>query len=122
MTIHQTRRQFVQRTGASALALSSLGAILQACGGSDSGEQLSEGTVTLWSDVTEAEQKRYFEQNVVAPFQRENPGVKVDLIFQNPDELGRQVRLALQAEEAPDVIPTLGPAFVPELAEAGFLA
>jgi raffinose/stachyose/melibiose transport system substrate-binding protein len=115
-----TRRQFVQRAGASAFALSSLGAVLSACGSSES--QLDGGSVTLWSDVSEAAAKEYFRKEVLAPFERDHKDYTVDVTYQNPEELERQIRLALQAEEAPDVIPTNGPAFVPELAEAGFLA
>ncbi len=122
MRTGQTRREFVQRSGASALALSSMGTLLAACGGGDDTEQVAEGTISFWSNITEAADKQYFQQNVIAPLERENPKVQIEVSFRNPDDMERQVRLALQAQEAPDVISTNGPAFIPELAQAEFLA
>jgi raffinose/stachyose/melibiose transport system substrate-binding protein len=120
-SVDHTRREFVQRAGASAFAFSSLGALVAACGGSDETAQQAEGTVTLWSDISDADAKRFYEEQVIAPFQRANAGLKVDITFRRAEDMARQIRLALQARDAPDLIPTGGPSFVPDLAEADFL-
>lgn len=121
MTTGQTRREFVQRAGASAVAFSSLSALIAACGGDDA-EQLAEGTVSFWTNITEASDKQYLQKHVVAPLEKENSKITIDVSFRNPEDMERQVRLALQAQDAPDVISTNGPAFIPELAQAEFLA
>jgi raffinose/stachyose/melibiose transport system substrate-binding protein len=126
MTASYTRREFVQRASASAVAMTSLGSLLAACGGDGAGggdaEQELEGTITLWSDISDATAKKYFQDEIIAPFQRENSGLEVDVSFRRAEDMQPQIRLALQARNAPDLIPTNGPAFVPDLAEAGFLA
>jgi raffinose/stachyose/melibiose transport system substrate-binding protein len=121
MSATHTRREFVQRAGASTVAFSSIGALLSACG-SGGGEQLTEGTITLWSDISEASDKAFYRDQVVTPFERDNQGLTVDVSFRGAEDLDRQVRLALQGQEAPDIVPTLGPAFVPELADADLLS
>jgi len=121
--LDHTRREFVRRAGASSFAVGSLSALLSACGGGgDEPEQQLEGTIALWSDLSDAAAKRFFQGEIIAPFQRASSGVKVKVSFRRAEDMQRQIRLALQARNAPDVIPTNGPAFVPDLAEAGFLA
>ena len=122
MNASQTRRELVQRAGASAVAVSSLGALLSACGGDDEPDQQVEGMIALWSDLSDASTKTFFQKEIIAPFQRENSGLQVKVSFRRAEDMQRQIRLALQARNAPDVIPTNGPAFVPDLAEADFLA
>jgi ABC-type glycerol-3-phosphate transport system substrate-binding protein len=60
MSVDHTRREFVQRAGASALAFSSLGALVAACGGDDATAQQAKGTVALWSDISDADAKRFY--------------------------------------------------------------
>jgi raffinose/stachyose/melibiose transport system substrate-binding protein len=121
MGVDQTRREFIQRAGASSLAFSSLGVLMSACGGGDTTQQ-SEGTIALWSDLSDATAQAFFRSEIIAPFEREHTGLGVKVTFRRAEDLQRQIRLALQARNAPDLIPTGGPAFVPDLAEAGFLA
>jgi raffinose/stachyose/melibiose transport system substrate-binding protein len=78
-------------------------------------------SLTIWSDITDAAAKRYFLDQFIAPFQKQNEGEEVKVVFRDPNNLDRQIRLALQAGQGPDVISTNGPAFVPELANAGLL-
>lgn len=122
MDTDHTRREFVWRAGTSAVAVSSLGALLSACGGGDDERAASRGSVSFWSDITEASDKAYLQENIVSPLERENSGLRIKVSYKDREELERQVRLALQAREAPDVIPTNGPAFIPDLAEANLLA
>jgi raffinose/stachyose/melibiose transport system substrate-binding protein len=123
MVARYTRREFVQRAGVSAATVGSLWTLLSACGGDDDDAgQRREGTITLWSDLSDAEARDFFRKGIIGPFQRENPALEVDVSFRRAEDMQPQIRLALQARNAPDVIPTNGPAFVPDLAEAGFLA
>ena len=119
MSTGLTRREFVRGAGASIVAVSALGPLLSACGDA---EQRSEGTITLWSDVSDASARKFLQSEVVAPFEREHAGLKVKVSYRGAEDLERQIRLALQARKAPDIITTNGPAFIPDLAKAEFLA
>jgi raffinose/stachyose/melibiose transport system substrate-binding protein len=123
MTDAWTRRKFLERAAGTGFAASSL-SLLAACGSSSSsnGGATAGGTVTQWSDVTEAKSRAYFNTAIVSGFERQNRGIKLQVSFRRAEDLERQTRLALQARKAPDIISTNGPAFIPELADAGLLA
>ena len=78
-------------------------------------------TVTYWSGLDGAEVRKYFDKNVVAGFAAAHEGQQAKVVFKNSEDLERDVRLALAAGTAPDVIETNGPAFVPELAQQSYL-
>ncbi|MFF7456288.1 ABC transporter substrate-binding protein [Kitasatospora sp. NPDC008115] len=75
---HLTRRDLLRASGAGLLALSAGGA-LSACGGSggtgSSGGDAATGTVTVWSWTNAADALR----GVVPSFEKDNPGIKVDV-------------------------------------------
>ncbi|MER7670846.1 extracellular solute-binding protein [Kitasatospora sp. NPDC096128] len=75
---HLSRRDLLRSSGAGLLALAAGGA-LAACGGSGSGGgsggDAETGTVTVWSWATAAAALR----GVVPAFEKDNPGIKVDV-------------------------------------------
>lgn len=75
---HLSRRELLRASGAGLLALAAGGA-LAACGDSGSagaaGGDAETGTVTVWSWATAAAALR----GVVPAFERDNPGIKVDV-------------------------------------------
>ncbi|MGW6916312.1 ABC transporter substrate-binding protein [Kitasatospora sp. NPDC054939] len=76
---HLSRRDLLRYSGAGLVALAA-GSALSACSGTGSGGQVAggdaaTGTVTVWSWTTAAEALR----GVVPAFEKENPGIKVDV-------------------------------------------
>ncbi|MQS11219.1 extracellular solute-binding protein [Streptomyces kaniharaensis] len=75
---HLSRRDLLRASGAGLLALAT-GSALAACGysgsGSASGGDADTGTVTVWSWATAAAALR----GVVPAFEKDNPGIKVDV-------------------------------------------
>ncbi|MEV7023268.1 extracellular solute-binding protein [Kitasatospora sp. NPDC093558] len=75
---HLSRRELLRASGAGLVALAAGGA-LAACGDSGSGNaaggDADKGTVTVWSWATAAAALR----GVVPAFERDNPGIKVDV-------------------------------------------
>ncbi|MFD8703227.1 extracellular solute-binding protein [Kitasatospora sp. NPDC059648] len=75
---HLSRRGLLRASGAGLLALAA-GGSLAACGGADpgggSGGDAETGTVTVWSWATAAAALR----GVVPAFEKDNPGIKVDV-------------------------------------------
>ncbi|MCG6495294.1 sugar ABC transporter substrate-binding protein [Kitasatospora sp. A2-31] len=76
---HLSRRDLLRASGAGLFALAA-GGSLAACGsgsdsGSGSGGDAATGTVTVWSWTTAAEALR----GVVPAFEKDNPGIKVDV-------------------------------------------
>ncbi|WP_406193723.1 extracellular solute-binding protein [Kitasatospora sp. NBC_01560] len=74
---HLSRRDLLRASGAGLFTLAAGGA-LSACGGSGSGSSggdAATGTVTVWSWTSAAEALR----GVVPAFEKDNPGIKVDV-------------------------------------------
>src|SRR6516165_2177087 len=75
---HLSRRDLLRASGAGLLTLAA-GGTLAACGGSgagsSSGGDADTGTVTVWSWATAAAALR----GVVPAFEKDNPGIKVDV-------------------------------------------
>lgn len=107
-----TRRSVL---GASVLGV---GALLTGCraGGG------SSNAISYWSGFEGAPIREYVERTLVAEFADRHPGSELRLVYKTPEELERDVRLALAAGTAPDIVETNGPAFIPELARQGYLA
>lgn len=80
------------------------------------------GQVNYWSGLEGAPVRKYFADRIAGGFAKRHRGERLDVSYKTSEDLEREVRLALSAGTAPDVIETNGPAFVPELAEQGFLA
>ncbi|MEQ4208595.1 extracellular solute-binding protein [Actinopolymorpha sp. B17G11] len=103
-----------------------IGALLTTAstGGCSSGSRTTgtPGTATYWSALEGGEVRGYFADTIAAGFTEQYPGERVELVYKTSENLERDVRLALAAGTAPDVIETNGPAFVPELADQDYLA
>jgi len=122
MTTTISRRLVLRGCALGSLGLvGGLGSVLTGCA-PESGSTGRPGTVTYWSALEGAPVRRYFAQEVVAKFAKAYPGEQIKVSYKNSHDLEREVRLALAANTAPDIVETNGPAFVPELAEQGYLA
>ena len=103
---HLTRRGFLTLTGTVAA-----GAALAACSGpgsssSASGSEASgdASTINFWSNHPGKSQA--FEEELIARFQAENPGLTVNLIDggKNYEEVSQKFNAALSGNDVPDVV------------------
>ncbi|MGK2884892.1 MAG: ABC transporter substrate-binding protein [Rhodococcus sp. (in: high G+C Gram-positive bacteria)] len=103
---HLTRRGFLTLTGTVAA-----GAALAACSGpgsssSESGSEASgdASTINFWSNHPGKSQA--FEEELIARFQAENPGLTVNLIDggKNYEEVSQKFNAALSGNDVPDVV------------------
>jgi raffinose/stachyose/melibiose transport system substrate-binding protein len=118
MTAYTDRRTFLRAGVAGAGALLG-GGLLGSC--SSSSGRGGDATVTYWTALDGAEVRRYFGKAIVDGFAGAHAGKKVKVVYKNSADLERDVRLALAAGTAPDVVETNGPAFIPELAQQHYL-
>ncbi len=107
-----TRRRFLVQGGKAVLGTSLAGAFLASCGGGDSGRS----ELSYWSELEGAEVQSYYRENVEKPFDQANPDIDFQVRF--VIDTDRVVRTALQSGEGPDLVPTLGPSFALEYAQA----
>ena len=112
-----SRRQFLVRGGKAALGAGLAGSLLAGCGGGSGG-----GRVTYWSNLTGSGPQAYFKKNIEKPFEKANKGTDLKVTFQDPEQLDRLIRTALQGRQGPDIIMTPGPAYAQEYTDANLLA
>lgn len=128
-----TRRQMLAGTGAAGLGLL-LPPLLSGCGSDDGSDTNAgpsgdsspgggqpTGTVDFWIDITGDANQKYFEDNVLAAFEKARPGISVNLTYYKGADLRQQVQTALQAQAGPDIV--RGPSATQTLAwaESGIL-
>src|SRR5918994_3555396 len=112
-----SRRQFLVKGGKAALGAGLAGSLLAGCGGGS-----GSGQVTYWSNLTGSEPQDYFKKNIEKPFEKANQGTDLKVTFQDPEQMDRLIRTALQGREGPDIIMTPGPAYAQEYTDANLLA
>jgi raffinose/stachyose/melibiose transport system substrate-binding protein len=113
-----SRRQFLATGGRAALGAGLAGPLLAGCGGGGGGG----GQVIFWSNLEGSGPQNYFKKNVEKPFEKANKGTDLKITFQDPDQMDRLVRTALQGGEGPDIIMTPGPAYAQEYVDANLFA
>jgi raffinose/stachyose/melibiose transport system substrate-binding protein len=107
-----TRRRFLVQGGKAVLGTSLAGAFLASCGS----ERSQRSELSYWSELEGAEVQRYYRENVERPFDQANQDIDFQVRF--VIDTDRIVRTALQSGEGPDLVPTLGPSFALEYAQA----
>jgi raffinose/stachyose/melibiose transport system substrate-binding protein len=112
-----SRRQFLASGGKAALGVGLAGSLLAGCGGESGG-----GQVTYWSNLTGSGPQAYFKKNIEKPFEKANKGTDLKVTFQDPEQMDRLIRTALQGRQGPDIIMTPGPAYAQEYTDANLLA
>ena len=113
-----TRRQFLARGSTAALGAGFAGVLLAGCGGGEQGS----GQVTYWTNLTGSGAQDYFKKNIEQPFEKANKGTDLKVTFQDPEQMDRLVRTALQGGEGPDIVMTPGPAYAQEYLKANLFA
>ena len=113
-----SRRQFLATGSRAALGAGLAGPLLAGCGGGGGGS----GQVTFWSNLEGSGPQNYFKKNVEKSFEKANKGTDLKVTFQDPDQMDRLVRTALQGGEGPDIIMTPGPAYAQEYVDANLFA
>jgi multiple sugar transport system substrate-binding protein len=84
--------------GAAGLVLSACGTDSQSGGGSGSG---SGTTIQVWEGWTGAEAKSF--SHLLAQYEKQNPGVKVDSLYVNSDNALQKVLTAVRGGSPPDI-------------------
>src|SRR5918994_219405 len=112
-----SRRQFLEGGGTAALGVGLAGPLVAGCGGGGGG-----GQVTYWSNLEGAGPQDYFKKNIEKAFEKANEGTDLKVTFQDPEEMDRLVRTALQGGEGPDIVMTPGPAYAQEYIDANLFA
>lgn len=98
MTTSISRRHFLAGTGLTALGLALPTSLLAACSSGGGG-----GDVKLWMDIMGAANQKYFNENVVAQFQKDTK-LKLNTTYYQGQDLRRLIQTALQAKSGPDVV------------------
>ena len=99
-----SRRRFLAASGYTALGLAASG-VLSACGsGGSAGAGDGTGKVDLWMDIQGDANQKYFNEKVVAAFEKANPKVDLNATFYKGEDLRRLVQTALQARSGPDIV------------------
>src|SRR5918994_2696253 len=112
-----SRRQFLVKGGKAALGAGLAGSLLAGCGG-----ESGSGQVTYWSNLTGSGPQAYFKKHIEKPFEKANQGTDLKVTFQDPEQMDRLIRTALQGRQGPDIIMTPGPAYAQEYTDANLLA
>ncbi len=86
-----TRRSMLAGTGLTAFGL------LTGCSSS------SGGALKLWMDITGTANQKYFDDHVVAQFEKDTK-LKLDTTYYQGQDLRRLVQTALQAKAGPDIV------------------
>lgn len=100
-----SRRRLLKGVGFGAAGLLVPSTLLTACG-SDSGTGGSSGTSTIdfWIDIQGDANQTYFEDNVIAAFEKANKDVDVEVTYYKGSDLRQQIQTALQARSGPDIV------------------
>ena len=100
------------------IVLICLSVIISGCGNSDNN---GDGTITLeWmTDETRGAAVDFIKEDIIAPYERENPGVKIKLII-NSNSVD-QHRQQLAAGAGSDIISVDGPMTLKRFARSGYL-
>jgi raffinose/stachyose/melibiose transport system substrate-binding protein len=101
-TPQPSRRRFLQGAGATAFGLLLPGTVLGACG-SDSGNSGAQ-TVEFWMDIQGGPNQAYFDDKVIAAFEKARPGIDIDVTYHTGGDLRKLIQTALQARSGPDIV------------------
>jgi multiple sugar transport system substrate-binding protein len=82
-------------------ALTAVTVGLAACGTDSGGSGGSSGAISIWEGYTGAEAKAF--THLVAEYQKENPGTKVNSLFVNNDNTLQKVLTAVRGGSPPDI-------------------
>jgi raffinose/stachyose/melibiose transport system substrate-binding protein len=81
--------------------------VLAACGddgGTSAGAGNGTGKVDLWIDIQGDANQKYFNESVVAAFEKAKPQIDLNATYYKGDDLRRLVQTALQARSGPDIV------------------
>lgn len=106
------RRQLLRGAGATAAGLLLPSGLLAGCGSGEAGG--SGGTVTLWIDIQGAPNQSYFDDKVIAAFEKAHKDIDVKVTYYKGADLRKLIQTALQAKSGPDIV--RGPAATQTLA------
>jgi raffinose/stachyose/melibiose transport system substrate-binding protein len=129
-----SRRRFLAGSGAAALGLT-----MAACGGGDDAptdaasdaegdatgaaadDEPVTGDIDFWIDIQGDPNQAYFDDNVIAEFEKARAGIDVNVTYYTGADLRQKIQTALQAQAGPDIV--RGPSATQTLAwsEAGVL-
>jgi raffinose/stachyose/melibiose transport system substrate-binding protein len=101
---HLSRRSFLTGAGLAALGITAPAGLLAGCGGGGGGAGSGTGTVKLWIDIAGDANQKYFNDNVVAKFEKADPKIDLKTTFYKGQDLRRLVQTALQARSGPDIV------------------
>lgn len=105
-----SRRQILRGAGLTAAGLIVPSAFLAACGGSEGGGEGggggggATGTVDFWIDIAGEPNQKYFDNEVIAAFEKAKQGIDVNVTYYNGEDLRRVIQTALQAQSGPDIV------------------
>jgi raffinose/stachyose/melibiose transport system substrate-binding protein len=103
MTASMSRRRFLSGAGLTALGIATPG-LLAACGSDSGGAGSGTGKVDFWIDIQGDANQKYFNDNVVAAFEKAKPDIDLNISYYKGQDLRRLVQTALQARSGPDVV------------------
>jgi raffinose/stachyose/melibiose transport system substrate-binding protein len=113
MTHHTplSRRQLLRGAGVGAAGLLLPSSLLAACssaegsgGGKGQGKGSASGTIDFWIDIAGEPNQKYFDEKVIAAFEKAKQDIDVKVTYYKGADLRRLIQTALQAQSGPDVV------------------
>jgi raffinose/stachyose/melibiose transport system substrate-binding protein len=114
-------RQLSRRTLLAGAGMTSLAAVLSACGGDEEVEGGSGTTTLTWWHIQDFDPLLSRWEEVVNEFHEEHANIRLDVTPLNNDVFKSELTTAMQGDEPPDMFQSWGGGVLAQFAEAGLV-